>query len=146
MSYKIAIASTDGAVIDESFRNAEKFRIIEVNDDGTYKLVEVREFRNEGESEEAAKDCGGSAGCGKGTGCGTGMGCTEASPKLLLVADCRCLICTQIGVKAFKQLEKKAISAFEIDCSIDEAMGKIINYYHKVDNHQSLRGLAKGQK
>lgn len=151
MSYKIAVASTDGVVVDRSFRDAEEFRIIEVDDDGNYEFGETRKFVKEEEQEEKAfsqeGNCGSRSGCGENTGCGNRTGCGgENSPKLLLIEDCRSLLCTQIGFKIHKQLEKRAISAFEIDCRIDDALKKIINYYDKVDKHQSLRGIAKGQE
>lgn len=146
MSYKIAIASTDGISVDRSFRNAKEFLIIEVDDDGRYEVAEIRQSADEQISEEETQfspslqqDCGG-AGCGRRNGCG-GSG----SPKFLLVEDCRCLLCTQIGFKIQKQLERKAIGAFEVGCRIDEALEKIINYYDRVDRHQSLRGIAKEQ-
>ena len=157
MSYKIAIASTDGIHIDKSFKEAEKFYIYQVEKDGTYQVDEVRTFQLE--SETAAKSesvlpdagegileerCASSENCGAGRGCGAGTGCGgEDSPKLLLIEDCRCLICTKTGFGIQKKLERKAISAFEIDCDIEGALGKITEYFYKVDNHQSLRGIAK---
>ena len=37
-----------------------------------------------------------------------------------------------------KQLEKKAISSFDVDCPVQEALEKITKYFHSVDNHVSL--------
>ena len=42
-----------------------------------------------------------------------------------------------------KQLEKLAITGFDVDCTIEEALKKITYYLEKVDGHQSLRGFAK---
>ena len=141
MSYKIAIASSDGVVIDRSFGETEKFWIAEVDDNGTYRVAEVRQPVNENGSKSRIEAVPArSQGCGSRTGCGSG-----ASPKSLLVQDCRCLMCTKIGFQVYKELEKKAISVFEIDCKIEDALKKVIQYYGKVDRHQSLRKTAKEQ-
>lgn len=78
--------------------------------------------------------CGGS-GDGHG-GCG---GSDGALKKVELIADCRSLVCKKIGFQAQKQLEKKAIAGFDVDCSVDEALAKIATYFDKIDNHVSLR-------
>ena len=78
--------------------------------------------------------CGGNAG-GHG-GCG---GSDGALKKVELIADCRSLVCKKIGFQAQKQLEKKAIAGFDIECSVDEALTKIATYFDKIDNHVSLR-------
>ncbi|MBO5199439.1 MAG: hypothetical protein J6B85_13145 [Lachnospiraceae bacterium] len=146
MSYKIAIASSDGVTIDRSFREAEEFLIIEVDDKGSHELLEVRRSEKETTAEKQTQVTSNAGrGCAGKTGCGGGSGCSGAdSPKLSLIADCRCLICTKIGFKIYKELEKKAISVFEIDLRIEDALKKIIKYYNKVDTHQSLREIAKG--
>lgn len=147
MAYNIAVTSTDGIHIDQSFREAEEFLIYSVDDNGKYEISEKRKIEPDDEelthnvkfAEKAA-----SGGCGKVCGGGTGCGGAKSS-KLSLIQDCRSLVCTQIGFKALKHLEKKAISTFEIDCQVNEALEKIISYFDKVDKHQSLRGIAKSQ-
>lgn len=191
MSYKIAVASSDGRLVDQTFGAAKAFLIYEVAD-GAYKRLEERVFREEvtdkngqappagcnppagcgdgkagGDSSEAegsrgktessgASDagsnygsegsgcgsqagdsCGSDAGsrCGKG-GCG---GAGEASKKVELVADCRCVVCKKIGFQIQKQLERKAISSFDVDCSVEEALNRISFYYGRMDKHESLR-------
>jgi hypothetical protein len=42
-----------------------------------------------------------------------------------------------------KQLEKKAVSAFDIEYPVNEALEKIAFYFDRLDNHKSLRGTAK---
>ncbi len=87
-----------------------------------------------------------SGGCGDGSqgGCGAGSqsgcgGSDGALKKVELIADCRSLVCKKIGFQAQKQLEKKAIAGFDVDCSVDEALTKIATYFDKIDNHVSLR-------
>lgn len=160
MSYKIAVASSDGKKIDETFGSAKGFTIYEVTD-GEYSRLEERSLKNTaaGENETAAQDtakeeseagisltvtgdCGTVEGCGSGSGggCGSGAGCGGGiSAKVELISDCRCIVCKKIGFNIQKQLEKKAISAFDVDCSVEEALSKISYYFSRIDNHQSLR-------
>lgn len=56
----------------------------------------------------------------------------------LLLSDCRCVVCKKIGFQAQKQFEKKAISVFDVECEIKEALDKITFYYNKIDRHESL--------
>ncbi len=147
MSYLIAVATSDAKVVDLGFGAAKVFHIYEV--EGTeYKEKEYREFTEEETAEQAAEGCGqdgqGSgcggqtAGCGGNSGGGCG-GAGGASKKVELIADCRSLVCQKIGFQAQKQLEKKAIAGFDVDCSVDEALAKIAAYFDKIDNHISLR-------
>lgn len=147
MSYLIAVATSDAKVVDLGFGAAKGFHIYEV--EGTeYKEKEYREFTEEETAEQAAEGCGQDgqgSGCGGQTaGCGgnSGGGCGGAggvSKKVELIADCRSLVCQKIGFQAQKQLEKKAIAGFDVDCSVDEALAKIAAYFDKIDNHISLR-------
>lgn len=162
MAYKIAVASTDDVNIDLSFREVNTFTIISVADDGSYSIEEHRTLKEDLEQKssdgaayhaadgaeisgvnEAKSSCGGGSGS-EANGCGGGTGCGgPASPKVTLIEDCRCVICTQIGFNVQKKLEKKAISSFDIQCSIKDALEKIICYFDRVDHHQTLRGFAR---
>ncbi len=161
MSYLIAVATSDAKVVDLGFGAAKGFHIYEV--EGTsYKEKEYREFAEEEISSDVQSGCGGqtsecgdtsncgrpSGGCGDGSqgGCGGsgdghgGCGGSDgALKKVELIADCRSLVCKKIGFQAQKQLEKKAIAGFDVECSVDEALTKIATYFDKIDNHVSLR-------
>lgn len=140
MSYKIAVASSDGENINETFGSAGSFIIYEVTD-GAYKKSEERIFQSE--ETDTTNGCSSSKGCGTSGGCGNGgSGCGghgEPSAKVELIADCRAVVCRKIGFHIQKQLERKAISAFDVSCTIDEALSKITAYYSRIDNHESLR-------
>lgn len=140
MSYKIAVATSDGINIDLTFGSAFEFTVYNI--DGTdYHISEKRKF----EDFEGNSDCN-KSGCGNG-GCGNGTGCSGGSDaKVRLISDCRCVVCKKIGFNIQKQLGKLAITAFDIDCGVDEALSKITAYLQKIDNHQSLRGIAKDNK
>lgn len=108
--------------------------------DGIYRKLEKRTFREEGTDNDgisAADSCKTRGGCGSGTGgeCG---GTEEASEKVERISDCRCVVCKKIGFHIQKQLERKAISAFDVSVSVEEALEKISHYFTCMDNHESL--------
>lgn len=151
MAYKIAAASSDGQQIDLHFGHAEMFYIFEVQQDGTYVLLERREVPIQQEEETCGKEaapgeCGETKeaqGCspkhgGQG-GCGGGHSDTGIDTRTLLIEDCRCLLCKAIGPGAQRKLERRAITVFTVDLSVEKATEKIIRYYNKSDHHQSLR-------
>ena len=112
MAYKIAVASSDGKVINEHFGKATKFLIFNIDED-RYEFSEVLEaspFCSNGDHNEE---------------------------KLLLatekLAGCRAVLITQIGYVAVKALESRGIEVFEIKTLIGDALNKIILYYLKVD-------------
>lgn len=142
MSYKIAIASSDGIRIDESFGSAKVFHIFEVTDKG-YVKVEDRDAGEESTNyKNAGRDCGSPRGCPQGECHSNAGGCLDnkgVSDKVNQIADCRCVVCKKIGFHIQKQLERKAITAFDVSCTVEEALEKISAYFYKVDTHQSLR-------
>lgn len=154
MPYKIAVASSDGKQIDETFGSAKRFMIYEVAD-GIYRRLEERVFLEEGTDHNGiptVDGCNSPASCKKEDGCGsvtksgcgggTGGGCGgagESSAKVDLISDCRCVVCKKIGFHIQKQLERKAISAFDVTCPVEEALEKISHYFTRMDNHESLR-------
>lgn len=128
MSYKIAIASSDQANIDLNFGSAAQFLIYEVSDDGAFGFLERR----------AVSTCSDKGEC-KGGGC---HGSGPSNPRVDSIADCRCVLSKKTGTPILKQLDKKAISSFEVEGDIEEALHKITMYFHRVDHHQTLRGIA----
>lgn len=157
MAYKIAVGSSDGESVDLKFGEVDEFLIYEVNGK-TYRKIEKRKYVDKGSrkndlcdaSADSRGSCGTTAGsCGTTVGsCGTsagsckGSGCSgpaDVATKVSLIDDCRCVVCKKIGFQAQKQFEKKAISVFDVECSINEALDKITFYYDKLDNGKSLR-------
>lgn len=143
MAYKIAVGSSNGINIDLKFGEVNEFIIYEV-DGKRYDLIETRTVSYEdsyNEHKEISncedKDCGTNGCSGNGHGC---AGPTDVAYKVELIADCRCVVCAKIGFQAQKQFERKAISVFDVECTISEALDKISHYYEKIDSHQSLRG------
>lgn len=166
MTYKIAVASSDGITVDGAFGEVTEFRIYQVEGE-QYTQVEYRKMPEpliqkpedtavaqradstdqqncsgqDSEHTEAgccggqdsdpteAGCCGGHGGCG----CGTPDG---SSVRIKVLSDCRSIVCKKIGPHAKKLLERKAIAAFDVDCSVEDALKKIIFYYNRMDRHK----------
>ena len=169
MTYKIAVASSDGITVDGAFGEVTEFRIYQVEGE-QYTQVEYRKMPEpliqkpedtavaqradstdqqncsgqDSEHTEAgccggqdsnpteAGCCGGHGGHG-GCGCGTPDG---SSIRIEALSDCRSIVCKKIGPHAKKLLERKAIAAFDVDCSVEDALKKIIFYYNRMDRHK----------
>ena len=169
MTYKIAVASSDGITVDGAFGEVTEFRIYQVEGE-QYTQVEYRKMpepliqkpedtavaqradstdqQNYGgqDSEHTeAGCCGGQdsdpteAGCCGGHGGHGGCGCGTpdgSSVRIKVLSDCRSIVCKKIGPHAKKLLERKAIAAFDVDCSVEDALKKIIFYYNRMDRHK----------
>lgn len=137
MSYKIAVTSSDGENINETFGSAEKFIIYEVAN-GSYEKSEERFYQEESDTDQ--NSCNNSAKCGNSDRCGSGCGGKGGNlSKVELISDCRAVVCKKIGFHIQKQLERKAISFFDVGCTVKEALDKITAYYSRIDNHEPLR-------
>jgi nitrogen fixation protein NifX len=108
MSYKIAIASTDGKVINQHFGRAERFYIVEVNDKDEFGFCETRETI---------------------TACQEGGHSEDGLARTVdLLSDCKYVLVSKIGPGAEYALRKKGVTAFSIAQFIDEAVRKLIHY------------------
>ena len=139
MSIKVAIASSDKINIDLHFGQASQFEIYELRGDH-FEYLETREApKSEQPSDEGtAASAGFSGGCGGGFGCGSGCGggCGggaggPASPAVQLLLDCRSIVAAQIGQNVRRQFERNAVSVFDIELPIEEALQKLAAYYLK---------------
>ena len=142
MAYKIAVGSSDGINVNLKFGEVTKFLIYEVSDE--IRLVEERIVRNDTEIQKINENSCNISGCSKEDCGGNGSGCNGSSDvisKVVLISDCRCVVCKKIGFQAQKQFEKKAISVFDVECEVNEALEKIAFYYGKMDKHESFRKL-----
>ncbi len=143
MAYKIAVASSDGRFVDIHFGTASFFYVYDVSDHGEFVLGEVRNcdssadegnrlFPHSPESRVCAS--GGKGACaGQGNCCG-GEG---PSARVLLISDVRAVVAASIGFNVCRQLEKRAISSFDVSCSVEEALEKITQYFYRLDSRLS---------
>ena len=126
MSIKVAIASSDGLNVDLHFGQAKSFLIYELKG-SKFELTEKRELpvlENEATSPDAATELNFGGGCGGGAG-------GPLAPAVELLLDCRSVVAAQIGQGMGRQFQRNAISVFDIELPISEALEKLAAYYLK---------------
>jgi nitrogen fixation protein NifX len=120
MSYKIAVASTDGKVVNQHFGRADQFYIIEVNEEDKFEPIELRKLPpicQGGDHDEAAM---------------------QRNVKLL--SDCEFVLVSRIGHIAENALNQQGISVYIIPDIIENAVAKLISY---VKINKMISDIAK---
>lgn len=106
MSIKVAVASSDGKYINKHFGMASQFLIFELNDDGTYEFLELRENKPacsvEGHSELSMEE------------------------SVELISDCQAIIASQIGPGAIDILLKNNIDPYIAPTFIEDALKQLV--------------------
>lgn len=126
MSYRIAVASSDGVNVDLHFGEAEELCIYQVDGPCDYRLIERRKV-NTPDAQEAS--------CG---GCG-GPGAARAD----LIRDCRCIVAARIGTGARKILSGRGIGVFDVVMPLGTAVDRISGYYDLLDRHVGLKDFSE---
>ncbi|MCM1507704.1 MAG: dinitrogenase iron-molybdenum cofactor biosynthesis protein [Ruminococcus flavefaciens] len=105
--YKIAVASSDGIVVNQHFGHAEKFLIFEVNG-CDFHFTEIRtvepvcSFRNHDDE--------------------------RLTENLQKIQDCKYLLVSRIGAGASMRAEQLGITPMELPYMIEEAVQKVISF------------------
>jgi nitrogen fixation protein NifX len=98
---KIAVASTDGKIVDLHFGDADHFLIFKI-EEGEGKFQEIREktvmpLNNHQERWVASID---------------------------LINDCKAVLCSKIGNEPTVELRKLGIKPIQLDCDVKEAVNE----------------------
>lgn len=126
MAYKIAIASSDGKTVDLHLGSAPLLKIYTA-DGLDFQFLEDRSIETQGAGQSACQE-----GCAGGSGSGCSGGGNPISVET--IADCRAVVAAKVGKNARRLLELRAISVFDIEIPVDEALSKITSYYDKLDH------------
>jgi hypothetical protein len=132
VAFNVAVATSNGKDIDLHFGKAESLHIYQVELDGSYSEVEVRNI------SAVSDDSSQAVGCGSGNGCGSGCGGGGCHPSgylldiLEVIKDCKYILAFKVGNNIEKGLKRYNITAFSIDLSIDEAIQKIVTYENRL--------------
>jgi nitrogen fixation protein NifX len=97
---KVAVASTDGIMINEHFGRSKEFLIYEVDEDGTYKFLERRENTTH---ESNGHD-------------------QTIQTTAQLLADVEVVLVKQIGPGAEQELRSKGVIALPVNSTIEKAL------------------------
>jgi predicted Fe-Mo cluster-binding NifX family protein len=115
MSWRVAITSADGVLINQHFGHAGSFYIIDIERDGSFSVAEQREVtpwcKSGAEERDAEEGDSGIAGS---------------------IKDCIAVLTARIGPPARKKLELAGLSVFEEPAKIDEAVKKLASYYARI--------------
>lgn len=109
MKVKIAIASTDGKVVNQHFGRADTFYIVLVNpEESIYEYLEKREFEpvclGGGHEEDRLQ---------------------KAVDRLM---DCQYVLVSKIGIHVQSALEKSDIQVYEIPGIIEDSIDRLLKY------------------
>lgn len=120
MSYLVAVATSDGVIIDTHFGHASSFLIIEVDDDGSYEEIEER---------EVLAACGGGGEC---SAC-AGSKMNEIAGQL---KDVDFVLCARSGPHAQEALKRYDVAMLDVIMPISRAIPKIHKFREKY--HRNL--------
>ena len=114
MSYLVAVATSDGEIIDTHFGHASSFLIIEVDDDGNYTEIEER---------EVISACGG----------GDCKPCSGARMNAIAerLKDVDFVLCARSGPHAEEALRRYDIALLDVMIPISRAIPKIHKFREK---------------
>jgi nitrogen fixation protein NifB len=113
MSWRVAVTSADGVLINQHFGHARRFLIYDLERDGTGVLAEKRDVEPWCGSDKHRDD----------EPCAAGIAGD--------ISDCAAVLTARIGPPARKKLELSGVSVFEEHSAIDEALKKLALYYSK---------------
>lgn len=106
--YKVAVASSDGIVVNQHFGRADTFFIYEMAGTGNYRFLETRTVTpvcNGGNHNEEKL-------------------CSNISKFM----DCKYILVSRIGMGAANAMEQSGVMPMELPGMIEESIGKLITY------------------
>lgn len=107
-SYKIAVASSDGVVVNQHFGHADKFLIFEVEDDSSFSFIETRAVKpvcNYGNHDDK-----------------------HLTENLQRIKDCKYILVSKIGISASMHAEQLGITPMELPDMIEDSVRKVISF------------------
>ncbi len=105
MSFKVAVASSDGKFVNQHFGMAQQFLIFEIDDGGEYKFLELRENAPACDVEGHTED--------------------DMTRSVKLISDCKAVIASQIGPAAVDILINNGIDPYIAPTFIDDALKQL---------------------
>ena len=106
MSYRVAVASTDGKVINQHFGHAEQFHIFDVSDEN-FEFLESRDINAccQGHTHDIS----------------------NFDRVTELLSDCQAIFVSQIGAGAAAYMIKKGVRVFEAPYVIEDVLFTVIH-------------------
>lgn len=108
IKYRVAVATSDGIVVNQHFGRAEKFRIYDIRHDNTIHFIEERKVIPI---------------CQAGT-----HDASKLKESISYLSDCKYVLASKIGQGAANVLEREGISPMELPGIIEESIRRLIAY------------------
>lgn len=107
MAYRVAVASSDGIVVNQHFGHADRFHIVELHpEDGTHQYVETRQVQHVCRGHEHHE--------------------ADFDRVLEALSDVQAILVARIGQGASDYLERKGMLVYEAPYLIDPVLDKIV--------------------
>lgn len=106
MVHRIAVATSDGKMVNQHFGHARHFLIVDVYQDGNYKVV-------------GRRDCI--------PACGLDDGTNRMDAVISAISDCSAVLVSRIGFSSMDRLRKKGILPLVMPGYIKEAVEAFFN-------------------
>lgn len=107
-TYKVAVASSDGIVVNRHFGRADTFYIYEVAEEDEYRLLETREVTPVCNRRDHDDD--------------------ELRGNIDIFKDCKYILVSRIGPGAANIVEQSGIIPMELPGIIGESIHKLVTY------------------
>ena len=114
MSFRVAVASSDGKFVNQHFGMASQFLIFEVDDQREYKFLELRENTPACSVEGHSDD--------------------SLARSVELISDCKAVLVSHVGPGAVDVLASQGIETYIAPIFIDEALKELILLKEGSDN------------
>ena len=105
---KIAVASTDGKVVNQHFGRADTFYILETDENNGFTCIEIRKSPPVCEGGEHDDN--------------------NMKKRVQSLADCEYVLVSRIGIRAENELNNAGIDVYEIPGYIEESVDKLMKY------------------
>jgi len=124
MEFKIAVASSDGKVVNQHFGHCRQFMIFDADSKGQWNFSEIRHTVpacSMGEHNESVM-----------------------ADAINAIADCRMVVVSQIGQGALEALENAGVKAYVLPGLIYSALNKVISpLIHSMEKVDYLNSAVK---
>lgn len=125
MALKIAVASSDGKMVNQHFGRAQQFLIFTINPDGSFKCCEIRHNVPPCNGREHGDD--------------------QMARAVAMLGDCRAVLASQIGRGARELLLSRGIQPLVLPGFIDATLTRLIETGH-LTGKTAYRGDELGQE
>jgi len=106
VSFKVAVASSDGKFVNQHFGRASQFLVFEVKDNGDYEFLALRKNTPPCNSGESHDDL--------------------LTKTLDLISDCRAVLVSRVGPGAAEALVLRGIQPYVIPNFIEDALKQLV--------------------